>query len=51
MPHADTSLLPPGTLSKQQFWDHVYDQLAALLAGQRDWVRRAHPPRSSSSSN
>ena len=37
MPHADSALIPPG-LSKVEFWDHVYEQLSALLEGQRSWV-------------
>ncbi|KAJ3552421.1 hypothetical protein NM688_g4158 [Phlebia brevispora] len=37
MPHADSAFIPSG-LNKTQFWEHVYDQLSALLEGQRDWV-------------
>ncbi|KAI0081962.1 GAF domain-like protein [Panus rudis PR-1116 ss-1] len=37
MPHADAAYVPTG-LSKPEFWSHVYDQLAALLDGQRTWV-------------
>ncbi|CAL1706235.1 unnamed protein product [Somion occarium] len=37
MPHADAAYVPSG-LSKQQFWQHIYEQLAALLEGQRSWV-------------
>ncbi|KAH8107770.1 GAF domain-like protein [Cristinia sonorae] len=37
MPHADSALVPPG-LSKVEFWAHVYEQLSALLDGQRNWV-------------
>ncbi|KAF9818128.1 hypothetical protein IEO21_02970 [Rhodonia placenta] len=37
MPHADSALVPHG-LDKAAFWDHVHDQLAALLEGQRNWV-------------
>ncbi|EMD33709.1 hypothetical protein CERSUDRAFT_159967 [Gelatoporia subvermispora B] len=37
MPHADTAYIPQG-LSKAEFWQYVYDQLASLLEGQRHWV-------------
>lgn len=37
MPHADSAFVPQG-LDKTQFWQHVYDQLTALLDGQRSWV-------------
>ncbi|KAI0690430.1 GAF domain-like protein [Cytidiella melzeri] len=37
MPHADSAFVPHG-LTKTQFWDHVHDQLSALLDGQRSWV-------------
>ncbi|KAI0798497.1 GAF domain-like protein [Irpex lacteus] len=37
MPHADSAYVPQG-LSKTQFWEHVHEQLAALLEGQRSWV-------------
>lgn len=40
MPHADSALVPAG-LDKAQFWAHVHAQLAALLDGQRAWVRPA----------
>ena len=38
MPHADSAFVPGG-LDKAQFWEHVYEQLTALLDGQRSWVR------------
>ncbi|KAF7322043.1 GAF domain-containing protein [Mycena kentingensis (nom. inval.)] len=39
MPHADSALLPPSIASKQDFWEHVYEQLDALLEPQqRNWV-------------
>ena len=41
MPHADSALLPEGIKTRQQFWDHVYEQLIHLLAGQRVWVCRS----------
>lgn len=37
MPHADAAFIPPG-LDKLAFWNYVYDQLASLLEGQRNWV-------------
>ncbi|KAK7692220.1 hypothetical protein QCA50_003844 [Cerrena zonata] len=37
MPHADSAYVPSG-LTKPEFWDHVHDQLAPLLEGQRNWV-------------
>lgn len=42
MPHADTAYVPQG-LGKPEFWEHVHDQLASLLDGQRSWVRLFHP--------
>lgn len=36
-PHADSAFVPQG-LDKAQFWEHVYEQLVALLDGQRSWV-------------
>jgi len=38
MPHADSSLVPLTIVTKAEFWAHVYVQLGALLAGQRNWV-------------
>jgi hypothetical protein len=40
MPHADSALVPEGLTTRQQFWDHVHEQLVHLLADQRAWVRR-----------
>lgn len=40
MAHADSALVPEGVKTRQQFWDHVHEQLARLLAGQRAWVCR-----------
>lgn len=37
MPHADTAFVPQG-LNRSEFWDHVRDQLALLLDGERSWV-------------
>jgi L-methionine (R)-S-oxide reductase len=37
MPHADSAFVPHG-LTKAQFWEHVREQLVALLDGQRSWV-------------
>lgn len=41
MPHADAAYVPSG-LSKPEFWNHVHDQLAPLLEGQRNWVKFSH---------
>ncbi|KAB5590152.1 Free methionine-R-sulfoxide reductase [Ceratobasidium theobromae] len=38
MPHADSSYLPPSVTTKAQLWDHIYEQLATLIDGQRQWV-------------
>ncbi|KAI5829807.1 GAF domain-like protein [Schizophyllum commune Tattone D] len=38
MPHADSSLVPESITTKAEFWDHVHDQLSALLDGQRSWI-------------
>ncbi|KAF9793212.1 GAF domain nucleotide-binding protein [Thelephora terrestris] len=38
MPHADSALVPEGTITRQQFWDHVYEQLIHLLGDERAWV-------------
>lgn len=38
MPHADSALVPEGVKTRQQFWDHVYEQLIHLFADQRAWV-------------
>ncbi|PAV18441.1 hypothetical protein PNOK_0528300 [Pyrrhoderma noxium] len=38
MPHADASFLPPDIISKNDFWDHVYEQLVNLLSSQRSWI-------------
>ena len=40
MPHAESALVPEGVTTRQQFWDHVHEQLAHLLADQRAWVCR-----------
>lgn len=42
MPHADSALVPEGVTTRQQFWDHVYEQLVPLLTDQRAWV--CHSP-------
>ncbi|KAF8902902.1 GAF domain-like protein [Gymnopilus junonius] len=38
MPHADSSLVPDTIQTKQEFWDHIHEQLDGLLDGQRHWV-------------
>ncbi|KAL1413075.1 hypothetical protein Q8F55_000824 [Vanrija albida] len=38
MPHADSSLVPPGLTTKAEFYAHVQEQLAGLLEGHRYWV-------------
>ncbi|WOO76764.1 Protein YtsP [Vanrija pseudolonga] len=38
MPHADSSLVPPGLTTKAEFYAHVTEQLELLLDGHRYWV-------------
>ncbi|KAK1925632.1 GAF domain-like protein [Papiliotrema laurentii] len=38
MPHADSSVVPDNLVSKSEFYDHVTEQLVALLDGSRYWV-------------
>ncbi|KIY44585.1 GAF domain-like protein [Fistulina hepatica ATCC 64428] len=38
MPHADASLVPETITTKTAFWEHVHEQLAALIDGQRNWA-------------
>ncbi|KAF9653974.1 GAF domain nucleotide-binding protein [Thelephora ganbajun] len=38
MPHADSAHVPESITARQQFWDHVHEQLVHLLADQRAWV-------------
>lgn len=40
MPHADSALVPAGITTREQFWDHVHEQLIHLLGDQRAWVCR-----------
>jgi L-methionine (R)-S-oxide reductase len=43
MPHADSAALNPAIQSKPELWNHIYVQLEALLAGQRQWVPLSKP--------
>ena len=38
MPHADSSLVPESITTREQFWEHVHEQLIHLLGDQRAWV-------------
>jgi len=38
MPHVDSSLVPKSITARQQFWEHVHEQLVHLLGDQRAWV-------------
>lgn len=38
MPHADSSLIPDDITTKQAFYDHVYDNVCALIEGTPFWV-------------
>ncbi|KLO11745.1 GAF domain-like protein [Schizopora paradoxa] len=38
MPHADSSTLPDYVKTKQELWGHIYEQLKALVEGQRHWI-------------
>ena len=38
MPHADSALVPEGITTREQFWEHVHEQLTLLLVNQRAWV-------------